>query len=372
MKKRIEPLVDTQELLINMGPQHPSTHGVFRVILQLDGETVVGCKPVIGYLHRGVEKLAENLTYPQVLPITDRMDYLAAPAYNQGYVEAVEKMMGIEVPPRAQYIRVMITELTRLASHLVWLGTHALDIGAMTIFFYTFREREVILDMFERYCGARLTTSTFRIGGLLEDLPDGFIKEVQSFINILPARIKDYETILTGNRIWLQRIKNVGVISAEQGINLGLSGPNIRGSGVQWDLRKAEPYSYYDKFDFIVPTGENGDTFDRYLVRLEEMKQSMRIVQQTIDGLPEGDIRATVPKVIKPPEGEIYHRVEAPKGELGFYICSDGSPKPYRFRVRGPSFVNLQSFETLITGHLVADVIAIIGTLDIVLGEVDR
>jgi len=370
--KKIEPLVDTQEMVINMGPQHPSTHGVFRVILYLDGETIMDCKPVIGYLHRGVEKLGENLTYPQVQPITDRMDYLASPAYNLGYVGAVEKLMGIEVPPRAEYIRVMINELTRIASHLVWLGTHALDVGAMTIFFYCWREREMVLDLFERYCGARLTTNTFRIGGLQQDIPEGFIEEVQDFINLLPSRIKDYETILTSNRIWLNRLKNVGIISAEEAINLGLSGPNLRGSGVKWDLRKAEPYCGYEKFDFIIPTGENCDSYDRYVIRLEEMRQSIRIIQQTIDGLPGGDIRAKIPKVLKPPVGEIYHRVEAPKGELGFYIYSDGSTKPYRFRVRAPSFVNLQSFATMIKGHLVADVIAVIGTLDFVLGEVDR
>ncbi|MFC2172098.1 NADH-quinone oxidoreductase subunit D [Acidobacteriota bacterium] len=363
---------ETEILEINMGPQHPSTHGVLRLILHLDGETVVDCDCDIGYLHRGLEKLCEVRTYPQALTLTDRMDYIAAISNNLGYLEAVEKLLQIEVPRRAQYIRVMMTELNRIASHLLWLATHAIDIGAMTVFLYCFREREKILDIFEKFCGTRLTTSTFRIGGLREDLPKGCLEEVKAFCDTFPKFINDYETLLTMNRIWLERTKGIGVISAEDAIAWGLSGPVLRGSGVKWDIRKAYPYEVYSELEFEVPIGKVGDTYDRYLCRMEELRQSNRIILQTVEGLPEGDLKAKTKKIIRPPAGRVYHSIEAPKGELGYLIVSDGSPNPYRVKVRPPSFINLQAIPALVKGHLVADVVAVIGTLDIVLGEIDR
>ena len=364
--------LDANELVINMGPQHPATHGVLRVKLRLDGEKVLGSECVIGYLHRGVEKIAENRTYAQFAPYTDRMDYVAAVTNGMGYVEAVEKLLGVELPARAQYTRMILAELQRIASHLLWLGTHALDIGAMTPVFYTFREREEILKIFENYCGARLTTHAFRIGGLQYDLYDGFEKEVTKFCDYFLPKVAEYETLLTTNRIWLNRTRNVGVISAEDAIAMGVTGPVLRGSGVKWDIRKAQPYEAYDKVEFEVPTGTNGDTYDRYLVRMEEMRQSVRIVRQSVDRIAPGPIMGKVGKVIKPPVGEVYHSIEAPKGELGYFVVSDGSTHPYRVRVRPPSFINLQALDIMIRGHLIADVVAIIGTLDIVLGEVDR
>jgi NADH-quinone oxidoreductase subunit D len=364
--------LDANELVINMGPQHPATHGVLRVILRLDGEKVMGLECVIGYLHRGVEKIAEHRTYTMFNPYVDRMDYVAAVSNGLGYCEAVEKLLNIEAPPRANYIRVILTELNRLASHQLWLGTHALDIGAMTPLFYTFRDREEILKIFEKYCGARLTTHAFRIGGCLYETYEGFEKDVKKFLTFVAPKIDEYEELLTTNRIWVERTKNVGTISAKDCIALGVTGPVLRASGVKWDLRKAQPYANYKQFDFDIPTGQNGDTYDRYLVRMAEMRQSLRIIQQAVDGIPEGPIMAKVSKVIKPPVGEIYHSIEAPKGELGYYIVSDGSTQPYRIRVRPPSFVNLQALDLMCRGQLVADVIAVIGTLDIVLGEVDR
>jgi len=364
--------LDANELVINMGPQHPATHGVLRVILRLDGEKVMGLECVIGYLHRGVEKIAEHRTYTMFNPYVDRMDYVAAVSNGLGYCEAVEKLLNIEAPPRANYIRVILTELNRLASHQLWLGTHALDIGAMTPLFYTFRDREEILKIFEKYCGARLTTHAFRIGGCQYETYEGFEKDVKKFLAFVAPKIDEYEELLTTNRIWVERTKNVGSISAKDCIALGVTGPVLRASGVKWDLRKAQPYANYKLFDFEIPTGQNGDTYDRYLVRMAEMRQSLRIIQQAVDGIPEGPIMAKVSKVIKPPVGEIYHSIEAPKGELGYYIVSDGSTQPYRIRVRPPSFVNLQALDLMCRGQLVADVIAVIGTLDIVLGEVDR
>ncbi|MFB3924389.1 MAG: NADH-quinone oxidoreductase subunit D [Terriglobia bacterium] len=364
--------LDANELVINMGPQHPATHGVLRVKLRLDGEKVLGSESVIGYLHRGVEKIAENRTYTQFAPYTDRMDYVAAVTNGMGYVEAVEKLMGVEVPPRAQYTRMILAELQRIASHLLWLGTHALDIGAMTPVFYTFREREEILKIFENYCGARLTTHAFRIGGLQYDLYDGFEREVVKFCDYFLPKCDEYETLLTKNRIWLKRTKGVGVISGEDAIGLGVTGPVLRGSGVKWDVRKAQPYEAYDKVEFEIPTGQNGDTYDRYIVRIKEMHQSVRIIRQSVDRIAPGPIMGKVGKVIKPPAAEVYHSIEAPKGELGYFVVSDGSTHPYRVRVRPPSFVNLQALDTMIRGHLIADVVAVIGTLDIVLGEVDR
>jgi NADH-quinone oxidoreductase subunit D len=364
--------LDSNEMILNMGPQHPSTHGVLRVILKLDGEKVLGTDCVIGYLHRGIEKIAENRTYVQFNPYVDRMDYVAAVSNGLGYCEAVEKLLGVEAPERAQYIRVILTELNRLASHQVWLGTHALDIGALTPLFYCFRDREEILKIFEKYCGARLTTHAFRIGGCQYEIYEGFEKEVLDYCDFVLPKIDEYEELLTTNRIWVERTKGVGVLSGAECIELGATGPVLRGSGVQWDLRKAQPYAAYAKFEFDIPIGKNGDTYDRYLVRIEEMRQSVRILRQAASGIPEGPILAKVPKVLRPPAGEIYHSIEAPKGELGYFIVSDGSTQPYRVRVRPPSFVNLQTLDKMVRGWLVADVVAVIGTLDIVLGEVDR
>jgi NADH-quinone oxidoreductase subunit D len=364
--------LDSNELIINMGPQHPATHGVLRVILKLDGEKVLGLECVIGYLHRGVEKIAENRTYAMFNPYVDRMDYVAAVSNGLGYCEAVEKLLHTEAPPRAKYIRVILTELNRIASHQLWLGTHALDIGALTPLFYTFRDREEILKIYEKYCGARLTTHAFRIGGLQYEAYEGFQKEVKAFCDFFEPKIDEYEELLTTNRIWLDRTRGVGTISAKDCIALGVTGPVLRASGVKWDLRKAQPYCGYQEFDFEIPTGQNGDTYDRYLVRMMEMRQSLRILRQAVDRIPDGPIMAKIPKVLKPPAGEVYHSIEAPKGELGYYIVSDGSTQPYRIRVRPPSFVNLQALEPMVRGQLVADVIAVIGTLDIVLGEIDR
>ena len=364
--------LDASELILNMGPQHPATHGVLRVILKLDGEKVLGLECVVGYLHRGVEKIAENRTYAMFNPYVDRMDYVAAVSNGLGYCEAVEKLLNVEAPPRAKYIRVILTELNRIASHQLWLGTHALDIGAMTPLFYTFRDREEILKIFEKYCGARLTTHAFRIGGCLYETYDGFEQDVKNFLEFFTPKIDEYEELLTTNRIWVRRTRDVGVISGKDCIALGVTGPVLRASGVKWDLRKAQPYAAYKEFDFEIPVGTKGDTYDRYLVRMAEMRQSMRIIRQAVDGLPAGPIMAKVPKVLKPPVGEIYHSIEAPKGELGYFIVSDGSTQPYRVRVRPPSFVNLQALNLMCKDQLVADVVAVIGTLDIVLGEVDR
>lgn len=361
------------EMLLNMGPQHPSTHGVLRVLLKLDGETVVDLDCDIGYLHRGVEKICEHDTYPMITPYFDRLDYVAAVNGDLVYVQAVEKLMGVEVPRRAEYLRVILAELQRIASHLLWLATHALDIGAATIFLYTFREREEILKIIENFVGARLTAHAFRIGGFEWDANPEFERDVRAFLDLLPGRIDEYETILNENRIWLARTVGIGVLSAENAVDIGLTGPVLRGSGVKYDVRRAAPYSAYPEFDFEIPIGETGDTYDRYLVRMEEMRQSIRIVQQAIDGLPEGDIMAArVPRVIKPPAGEVFHTNEGPKGEIGVYLVSDGTNTPYRLRVRPPCFVNLQALKQLAVGHLMADVVALIGTIDIVLGEVDR
>ena len=319
-----------------------------------------------------MEKIAENRTYAQFAPYTDRMDYVAAVTNGMGYVEAVEKLLGVEIPPRAQYTRMILAELQRLASHLVWLGTHALDMGAMTPVFYTFREREEILKIFEKYCGARLTTHAFRIGGLQYDLYDGFEQDCLKFCDYLPPKIDEYEQLLTKNRIWINRTRGVGVLSAEDAVAYGVTGPVLRGSGVKWDIRKVQPYEAYDKVEFEVPTGTHGDTYDRYIVRIQEMRQCVRIIRQCVERLAPGPILGKVGKVIKPPVGEVYHSIEAPKGELGYFVVSDGSTNPYRVRVRPPSFVNLQALDIMIRGHLVADVVAVIGTLDIVLGEVDR
>lgn len=361
-----------REMVLNMGPQHPATHGVLRIILKLDGETVVDLDCDIGYLHRGVEKICENRPYTHIEPYFDRLDYVAGVSNNLAYIEAVEKLAGIEVPPRAQYIRVILTELQRIASHLLWLGTHAMDIGAVTIFLYAFREREEVLNIFENYFGARLTTNALRIGGLFYDTYPGFEEQVRAFCRIFPERLNEYETILNENRIWLGRTVGVGVLTAEEAKDLSVTGPVLRGSGVKWDIRKAFPYEVYEELDWEVPVGENGDTYDRYLVRMEEMRQSRHIILQALDRLPQGPILGKVPKMIRPPAGEVYHSIESPKGELGVYLVSNGTSFPERLRIRPPSQINLQALRKMAIGHMVADVIALIGSIDIVLGEVDR
>jgi NADH-quinone oxidoreductase subunit D len=367
-----ETFLDSTELVLNMGPQHPSTHGVLRVILKLDGEKILGTECVIGYLHRGVEKIAENRTYAQFNPYVDRMDYVAAISNGLGYCLAVEKVLNVEAPPRAQAVRVILTELNRIASHLLWLGTHALDIGAITPVFYCLREREEALKIFEKYCGARLTTHAFRIGGLLYEIYEDFEKDIKDFCKMFVPKVDEYEELLTHNRIWVSRLKDVGILNAEECKEFGVTGPVLRAAGVKWDLRKAQPYSGYEKYDFEIPTRTNGDTYDRYIVRMQEMRQSVRIMEQAVADIPTGPIMGKVGKVIKPAVGEAYVSIEAPKGELGYYVVSDGSTQPYRVRVRPPSFVNLQALDRMVRGGLVADIVAIIGTLDIVLGEIDR
>jgi NADH-quinone oxidoreductase subunit D len=364
---------ESEEMELNFGPQHPATHGVLRLKLRINGEKIVDTYPIIGYLHRGTEKLFELHPFFQNVPHTDRMDYVAAATNNQAYVGAVEKLLGLVVPPRARYIRVILAELQRISSHLLWLATHAIDIGAMTPFFYTFREREILLDLFEEYCGARLTLNCMRPGGLPHDLPVGWTDRCRKLMNDFPAKLDEYEELLTNNRIWKKRTVGVGVLSPELAIDYGVTGPMLRGSGFSWDLRKARPYDAYDEVEFEVPIGQNGDTYDRYIVRMAEMRQSVRIVHQCLDKLPEGPIMAKRPRVLKAAKDtEVYHGIEGPKGEIGFYIVGDGTPNPYRCHVRPPSFINLQSLPELCKGALIADLVALIGTTDIVLGEVDR
>ena len=386
-----------ERVILSMGPQHPSTHGVLRLVLELDGETVVRAMYDIGYLHTGFEKSFEDKTYSQGITLTDRMDYLSPLSNNLGFCLAVEKLLDIEIPARAQWIRVLLTELTRIQSHLVWLGTHAIDLGAMSVLLYCFRERETILHIFEMVSGQRMMTSYFRIGGLALEPPLGWLKLVEKFVKAFPARLEEYEDLLTKNPIWLKRTVGIGTLTADEAIAWGLSGPSLRGSGVDYDIRKKEPYSSYEKFDFKVPTRPEGDVYARYLVRIEEMRQSLGIVQQAMDGIPEGPIKANAPHIVlpdresmktsiealiyhfkivtegfHPPVGEVYQAIEAPRGELGFYIVSDGSPKPFRCHVRAPSFANLQALPKMIEGRLIADVVACIGSIDIILGEVDR
>jgi NADH-quinone oxidoreductase subunit D len=362
-----------QEMEINMGPQHPSTHGVLRLKLRLDGETVTGCRPVVGYLHRGVEKICENKSFFQGQVWTDRLDYCSAVANNLGWAESVERVFGIQVPRRAQYIRTMLAELNRIASHLVWLGTHAMDIGALTVFLYAFREREDILDLFESFCGSRLTTTAFRIGGLRDDLPPGFAQKAQAFLDRFLPCVAEYETLLSENRIWKKRTVGVAILTAEDALALGVTGPLLRAAGVGYDIRKAHPYAAYAEMDFEVPTRAEADTYARYLVRMEEMRQSHRIVQQCLDGLPEGPVMAKLPKILRSEVNEVYHPNESPKGEIGFYLVSEkGATDPYRFHVRTPGFVNLQALPTMVQGGLIADVVTAVGTLDVVLGEIDR
>ncbi|MBT9330569.1 NADH dehydrogenase (quinone) subunit D [Acidipila sp. 4G-K13] len=384
-------------MVLNMGPQHPSTHGVLRLVIEIDGETVIRVVPDIGYLHTGIEKTCEAKFYQQVVPMTDRIDYLCPMTNNLAYCLAVEKLLQLEIPDRAQWMRVLLNELTRLNSHLVWLGTHAMDIGALTVFLYTFREREEILRIFENISGQRMMTSYFRVGGLALESTLDFFDRVQALVKILPEKIDEYENLLTGNPIFFNRLKGVGHLSAEDAIALGVTGPPLRASGVDWDLRRDMPYSGYDKFKFNVPVSNDCDVWARYIVRIQEMRESVKICQQALDGMPEGDIKANAPKVVLPdrekmktqmesliyhfkivtegfqvPAGEVYQGVESPRGEMGYYVVSDGTAKPYRVHMRNPSFATLQALETMCKGKLIADVVAVIGSIDIVLGEIDR
>lgn len=386
-----------ETMILNMGPQHPATHGVLKIILELDGETIVKATPEIGFLHTGIEKTMESKTYSQVIPLTDRMDYVAPLSNNLGYCLAIEKLLDMEIPAKAQYLRVLLAELTRIASHLVFVGTHAHDIGAMSMVLYSFREREMLMDLFDFVSGQRMMTSFFRIGGVAKDIPDGFEAKVKKILEVIPKRINDYDNLLTKNRIWLNRTVGIAKMSTEDALDYGVSGPILRATGLEWDLRKSNPYSSYEKFDFDIAIGKNGDVYDRYLVRMEEMRQSLKIVTQALDGMPQGDYTARVPGVIMPlketvkenmesliyqfkiavegfapPRGEVYQAIESPKGELGYYVVSDGSPKPLRVRVRPPCFMNLSALGKMAKGHMIADVIAIIGSIDIVLGEIDR
>jgi NADH-quinone oxidoreductase subunit D len=393
---QLEPAED-QTMIMNMGPQHPSTHGVLRLLLEIDGETVVRIVPDIGYLHTGIEKTCEAKFYQQVVVLTDRIDYLCPLTNNLAYCLAVEKLLGLDIPPKAQWVRVLLNELSRINSHLVWLGTHALDIGAMSVFLYCFREREDILRIFEMVSGQRMMTSYFRIGGLALEPPLGFFDRVKHFADRFPERVDEYENLLTQNPIWVERTKGVGYLSAEDGIALGASGPTLRGSGVDWDIRRDQPYSGYENFKFKVPVSTDGDVYARYLLRVQELRESNGIVQQALADMPSGPIKADAPKIVLPdrekmktemesliyhfkiitegfavPPGEVYMATESPRGEMGYYVVSDGTNKPHRVHMRGPSFANLQALPKMCEGRLLADVVAAIGSIDIVLGDVDR
>lgn len=389
--------LSSEKMILNMGPSHPSTHGVLRIVLELDGEEIVNAWPDVGYLHRGDEKIAENMTYTQFIPYTDRLDYLAPLANNVAYAYAVEKLCGIDVTPRCKYIRVICAELARISSHLLGIGCFGMDVGAMTVFLYTFKERELIYDMCECICGARFTTAYTRIGGLANDMPPEFLPMLRKFLEDLPATIDETDKLLTRNKIFTERTRDVGVISKADAIDLGLTGPNLRGSGVEWDIRKAHPYGGYENFQFDVPTGTVGDCYDRYLCRMEEMRQSIRIIQQAVDNMPDGPWNAPEAKIVLPekkavltkmeelihhfinvtqginaPPGEIYFSAENPKGELGFYIVSKGGGTPHRLKIRAPSFVNLQAVPLMSKGHMISDMVAILASLDFVMGECDR
>lgn len=365
-------MIRTEELLLNVGPQHPSTHGVFRVIVKLDGEVITEAMPVIGYLHRGTEKLAEDLSYTQIIPYTDRMDYVSAMTNNYVLCHAVETMLQLEIPERAQYLRLIVMELQRVASHLVWWGTYLLDIGALSPFLFAFKDREIIIDLFNELCGARLTYNYMRVGGVKWDAPEGWIEKVRKFVPHMRKQLEVYDDLVSGNEIFLARIKGIGRYTAQEAIDFGLSGANLRCTGVKWDLRKDKPYGIYDRFEFDVPVGQNGDCYDRYLVRLEELRQSLRIIEQAVEQFPaEGDIMGKAPRVVRPPEGEVYVRIESPRGEIGCHIVSKGKDKPYRLKFRRPSFVNLQILPKLLVGQPMANMITILGGIDIVLGEVD-
>ena len=386
-----------QHMVLNMGPQHPATHGVLRLVVEIDGEIIVKIRPEIGYLHTGIEKTCEAKFYQQVIPMTDRVNYLDPLSNNLCYCLAVEKLLGLEIPERAQWIRVLLTELSRLNSHLIWLGTHAMDIGALTVFLYTFREREEILRLFEAVAGQRMMTSYFRIGGLSMEVPLDFFDRVQAFIKIFPEKIDEYSNLLTGNPIFINRLKGVGHLSAEDAIALGVTGPPLRASGVDIDLRRDMPYSSYEKFKFEVPISHGCDTWARYEVRLIEMRESVKIIQQALDGMPGGPVKADAPKIVLPdrekmktqmealihhfkivtegfavPAGEVYQGMECGHGQMGYYVVSDGTAKPYRVHMRYPSFATLQALETMCKGRLIADLVAVMGSIDIVLGEIDR
>src|ERR1700686_2846177 len=392
-----QPQTGPRRMVLNMGPQHPSTHGVLGLVLELDGETIMKCQPDIGYLHTGIEKEFEVKTYQQGVTLTDRVDYLAPLSNNLGYCLAVEKLLGLEIPPQAQWMRVMLTEFTRLNSHLVWLGADAIDIGAMSVFLYCFREREDILRIFEMFSGQRMMTSYFRIGGLALEPPRGWQQRVKQFIDVFPSRVDEYEDLLTNNPIWIGRTRGIGVISLEDMLDLGVTGPMLRAAGLKIDARKDAPYTSYEKFDFEVPTNTANDVYARYQVRVEEMRQSARIVRQAMEGMPSGPWKADDPHVVLPdrekmktqmealiyhfkiitegfavPEGEVYQAVESPRGEMGYYVVSDGTSKPYRVHIHGPSFGNLQGLPKMVEGQLIADVIASLGSMDFVLGDSDR
>jgi NADH-quinone oxidoreductase subunit D len=391
-----EPAKD-QTMIVNMGPQHPSTHGVLRLVIEIDGETVVSLAPDVGYLHTGIEKTCEAKFYQQVVPLTDRIDYLCPMTNNLAYALAVEKLLGLEIPERALYLRVLFNELTRIQSHLVWLGTHAMDIGALTVFLYCFREREQLLRIFEAVSGQRMMTSYIRIGGVSLEPPRDLYKTIRDFLDDFPSKIDEYEGLLQTNPIWMNRLKGVGYISAEDAMALGVTGPPLRASGVDFDVRRDMPYSGYEKFQFNVPTSNIGDVWARYIVRMQEFRESVKICLQALDGLPEGAIVADAPKIILPnreqmktqmeslihhfkivtegfavPAGEVCSSVEAPHGMMNYYVVSDGTAKPYRVHMRYPGFATLQALETMCKGRLLADVVAVIGSIDIVLGEIDR
>ncbi|MBM7867073.1 NADH-quinone oxidoreductase subunit D [Heliobacterium gestii] len=363
--------MQTQTYELNFGPQHPSTHGVLRVVLELDGETVVKATPVIGYLHRGIEKICENRTYVQTIPFTDRLDYLAGMGNNLGISQAIEKLMGVEVPERAEYIRVIMCELSRIASHMICCGSLVQDLGGVTGFVFFIRDREDILELFNRACGARMTFNYIRPGGVAQDLPEGWVAQCRRFLADFKGMMDTYHKLVVGNEIFQLRMKGIAPLSAERAIAMSATGGVLRASGVDYDVRKADPYGIYDRFDFKVPLGSKGDNWDRFMVRMEEMEQSARIIEQALDQLPEGPIMAKVPKAIKPPAGEVYHRIENAKGEIGFYVVSDGTLKPYRWHARRAAMVNLQLMDELCRGFKIGDVVAILGTLDPVLGEVD-
>jgi NADH-quinone oxidoreductase subunit D len=384
-------------MIINMGPQHPSTHGVLRLVVELDGETIVNVVPHIGYLHTGIEKTCEYEQYQKCIPLVERMDYLSAMNNSLAFVLSVEKLLDIEVPPRGVWMRMIFSELQRIASHLVWLGTHALDIGAMTPFFYCFRERERILDMFEHLSGVRMFPSWIQVGGWRADMPEGLLEKIAAFVEDFPSKVDDYEGLLRENPIWVERTRNIGIITVDECIALGINGPILRGSGYAYDIRKANPYLYYDQVEFDIPTGTVGDVYDRFLVRLEEMRQATRILKQCLERIPEGPVSSSDRKVVpppreeldnsmeslihhfklwtegfRPPEGEAYVPIEGPKGEIGYYVVSDGSNHPWRVKTRPPCFINLQALPLMSKGHMIADIVAIIGSIDIVLGEIDR
>jgi len=384
-------------MIINMGPQHPSTHGVLRLVVELDGETIVNVVPHIGYLHTGIEKTCEYEQYQKCIPLVERMDYLSAMNNSLAFVLSVEKLLDIEVPPRGVWMRMIFSELQRIASHLVWLGTHALDIGAMTPFFYCFRERERILDMFEHLSGVRMFPSWIQVGGWRADMPEGLLEKIAAFVEDFPSKVDDYEGLLRENPIWVERTRNIGIITVDECIALGINGPILRGSGYAYDIRKANPYLYYDQVEFDIPTGTVGDVYDRFLVRLEEMRQATRILKQCLERIPEGPVSSNDRKVVpppreeldnsmeslihhfklwtegfRPPEGEAYVPIEGPKGEIGYYVVSDGSNHPWRVKTRPPCFINLQALPLMSKGHMIADIVAIIGSIDIVLGEIDR